>query len=55
MVVNQRLLGLLDNFFDRMQLLGDIDTGAADLDHRDHLLRCPSARLRRLTISGWEA
>src|ERR1700754_2116165 len=35
-VLNERPLGLGDRLFDRMKLLGDIEAGAAALDHRNH-------------------
>eukprot|EP01132_Coremiostelium_polycephalum_P008134 gene8136-10006_t len=38
-VLNQCLFGLADGLFDSMQLLGDVDTGSARLDHLDDFLQ----------------
>jgi hypothetical protein len=35
-VLNQRFLGLLDSFFDCLQLLGDINARTTVLQHGDH-------------------
>ena len=37
-VVDQRLLGIADRAFDRLQLLRDIETGLALLDHGANVL-----------------
>ena len=41
-VVNEGALRLGDRLFDRMQLLGQVQTGAPGFDHRDNAVRCPS-------------
>lgn len=38
-VLNQCFLGLADGLFDSVQLLSDVDTGSAGLDHLDDLLQ----------------
>ena len=38
-VMDQRLLGIHDRAFDRLQLLGDLDAGATLLDHPDDRLQ----------------
>ncbi len=35
-IVNQRPLGTCDGFFDRLQLLGDLEAGFSGLDHPDY-------------------
>lgn len=53
-VLNQRFLGLLDSFFDCLQLLGDIYARTTVLQHGDHAaqvtVRSPeSVDQRRMT------
>jgi hypothetical protein len=51
-VLDQGLLGLTDSLFDGVKLLGIVKTRTPPLIISTMLRRCPSARFRRLMISG---
>jgi hypothetical protein len=53
-VLHERALGVRDGFFDRLQLLGDVQALAVLLSIISiTLARCPCARRSRLTSAGW--
>jgi hypothetical protein len=41
MILDQRLLGLRNGPFDRMELLGNVEAGSARLDHFDDPAQMP--------------
>jgi len=52
MIVDQGLLGLGDGLLDGMQLLGDIEAGAASFNHLDNRAQMPVRALQPLDDIG---
>lgn len=51
-IVNQRLLRLIDRFLDGMELLRQVKTGTAVREHLDHLVKVTFGTLEALDDSG---
>ena len=54
-VLDQGALGLSHRAFDRVELLRQIQAGAAFLNHGDHAAQMTPPRRRRFTMAGWVA
>ena len=52
MVLNERFLGLGDGLLDGMELLCDVETGPAGLDHLDDAFEMPAGPLQPLDNFG---